>query len=135
MTKPERKKPMVTGYVSPYTKKRINELVKSGQFASESDFINHALIDFLAKLESKEQNKFLEAVKDYSGYKAVTKAPQAGEAIDDIIMNFLGKHEKSPDENASEVSESSSDKLQDFLMKKFEKASKEPIKKKKNKDF
>ncbi len=130
MSKPERKKTMITGYVSPYTKKRINELVKSGQFVSESDLITHAVIDFLAKLESKEQNKFLEAVKDHSDYTAVTKAPQAGEAVGDVIMNFLGKYEKPSDEKAPKEAGLSSNKLQEFLVKKFEKVSKEPTKKK-----
>ena len=130
MDKPERKKPMVTGYVSPYTKKRINELVKSGQFVSESDLINHAVIDFLAKLKFKEQNKFIEAVKDYPDYTAVTKAPQEGEAVGDLLMNFLGQSEKSLDEKTPKEAGLSSDKLQKFLMKKFEKVSKEPTKKK-----
>ncbi|WP_457556361.1 hypothetical protein [Candidatus Pyrohabitans sp.] len=47
----ERKKPMVTAYVSPYIKEKIQELVKAGKFGSESDLVSTALTEFLAKLE------------------------------------------------------------------------------------
>lgn len=47
-----RKKPVISGTISPLHKKKIDRLVESGEFASISDFINQAVSDLLKKYES-----------------------------------------------------------------------------------
>ena len=49
----ERKKPMVSAYVSPHIKQRLSELVKTGEFASESDIMNTAVIEWFTRHEKK----------------------------------------------------------------------------------
>lgn len=46
-----RKKPIISGTVSPLHKKKIDRLVEAGEFASVSDFINQAVSDLLNKYE------------------------------------------------------------------------------------
>ena len=46
-----RKKPIISGTVSPIHKKKIDRLVETGEFASVSDFINQAVSDLLKKYE------------------------------------------------------------------------------------
>lgn len=46
-----RKKPVVSGTISPLHKKKIDRLVETGEFASISDFINQAVSDLLKKYE------------------------------------------------------------------------------------
>ncbi|MBZ3936073.1 ribbon-helix-helix domain-containing protein [Methanimicrococcus blatticola] len=46
-----RKKPIISGTVSPLYKKKIDRLVEAGEFASVSDFINQAVSDLLKKYE------------------------------------------------------------------------------------
>ena len=46
-----RKKPIISGTVSPIYKKKIDRLVETGEFASVSDFINQAVSDLLKKYE------------------------------------------------------------------------------------
>ncbi|WNY28605.1 hypothetical protein MmiEs2_08010 [Methanimicrococcus stummii] len=46
-----RKKPIISGTVSPTYKKRIDQLVEAGEFASVSDFINQAVSDLLKKYD------------------------------------------------------------------------------------
>ena len=47
-----RKKPIISGTVSPLHKKKIDQLVAEGEFASVSDFINQAVADLLKKYEN-----------------------------------------------------------------------------------
>lgn len=47
-----RKKPIISGTVSPTHKKKIDQLVEKGEFASVSDFISQAVSDFLKKYET-----------------------------------------------------------------------------------
>ena len=49
-----RKKPVISGTISPHHKKKIEKMVNDGEFASISDFINQAVSDFLNKYEKKE---------------------------------------------------------------------------------
>lgn len=44
-----RKKPVVSGTISPLHKKKIDKLVGDGEFASVSDFISQAVTDFLSR--------------------------------------------------------------------------------------
>ncbi|MCL2862838.1 MAG: hypothetical protein FWE54_01900 [Methanimicrococcus sp.] len=46
-----RKKPIVSGTISPIHKKKIDQLVENGEFASVSDFLGQAVNDFLKKFE------------------------------------------------------------------------------------
>ncbi len=60
-----RKKPIISGTVSPLHKKKIDRLVEAGEFASVSDFINQAVSDLLKKYEDSlpkntETNVFTE---------------------------------------------------------------------------
>jgi len=48
---PIRKKPVVSGTISPLHKKKIDKLVEIGEFASVSDFLNQAVSEFLTKYE------------------------------------------------------------------------------------
>ena len=48
-----RKKPIVSGTISPLHKKKIEKMVEDGEFASISDFINHAVSDLLNKYEQQ----------------------------------------------------------------------------------
>jgi len=50
-----RKKPVISGTVSPLHKKKIDKLVEAGEFASISDFLSQAVSEFLNKYE---QNNF-----------------------------------------------------------------------------
>ncbi|MCL2142189.1 MAG: hypothetical protein FWH46_04865 [Methanimicrococcus sp.] len=52
-----RKKPIISGTVSPQHKKKIEKLVTDGEFASVSDFISQAVSDLLNKFEKKEQKQ------------------------------------------------------------------------------
>ena len=47
-----RKKPVVSGTISPIHKRKIDKLVKEGDFASVSDFISQAVAEFLSNYES-----------------------------------------------------------------------------------
>ncbi|MDR2944135.1 MAG: hypothetical protein LBU81_03500 [Methanosarcinales archaeon] len=51
-----RKKPIISGTISPFHKKRIDQLVEAGEFASVSDFINQAVSDLLKKYENSLSN-------------------------------------------------------------------------------
>jgi Arc/MetJ-type ribon-helix-helix transcriptional regulator len=59
-----RKKPIISGTVSPIYKKKIDRLVEAGEYASVSDFINQAVSDLLKKYEDSmpaaESNIFTE---------------------------------------------------------------------------
>ena len=46
-----RKKPVISGTVSPLHKKKIDKLVEAGEFASISDFLSQAVSEFLNKYE------------------------------------------------------------------------------------
>jgi hypothetical protein len=46
-----RKKPVVSGTISPLHKRKIDKLVEAGEFASISDFLSQAVSDFLNKYE------------------------------------------------------------------------------------
>lgn len=63
-----RKKPIVSGTVSPVHKKKIDRLVEKGEFASVSDFLGQAVTDFLKKYEppsnESQQNKLTKADLD-----------------------------------------------------------------------
>lgn len=48
-----RKKPIISGTVSPLHKKRVEQLVEAGEFASVSDFIGQAVSDLLNKYEDR----------------------------------------------------------------------------------
>ncbi|MDV0445632.1 hypothetical protein MmiAt1_12210 [Methanimicrococcus sp. At1] len=48
-----RKKPVISGTISPVHKKRVEKLVESGEFASISDFLNQAVSDLLSKYDEK----------------------------------------------------------------------------------
>ena len=48
-----RKKPVISGTISPLHKKKIDKLVEVGEFASISDFLNQAVSEFLSKYESR----------------------------------------------------------------------------------
>jgi len=52
-----RKKPIISGTVSPLHKKKIEKMVSDGEFASISDFISQAVSDLLNKYEKKEQKQ------------------------------------------------------------------------------
>ena len=47
-----RKKPVVSGTISPTHKAKIDKLVKEGEFASVSDFISQAIAEFLSNYEN-----------------------------------------------------------------------------------
>lgn len=47
-----RKKPIISGTISPLHKKKIDKLVEEGEFASISDFINQAVSNLLNKYEN-----------------------------------------------------------------------------------
>ena len=47
----KRNKERVTGFVSPYIKRKMQELVISGEFGSESDLIATALTEWLRDRE------------------------------------------------------------------------------------
>ncbi len=47
----KRNKMRITAFVSPYIKKKIKQLVESGEFGSESDLIATALTEWLAQRE------------------------------------------------------------------------------------
>jgi len=47
-----RKKPVVSGTISPIHKTKIDKLVKEGDFASVSDFISQAIAEFLSYNEN-----------------------------------------------------------------------------------
>ncbi|WNY22896.1 hypothetical protein MmiHf6_01880 [Methanimicrococcus hongohii] len=74
-----RKKPIISGTVSPIYKKKIDRLVEAGEFASVSDFINQAVSDLLKKYENNmpaiESNYFtddeIEALRIIIREKAV----------------------------------------------------------------
>jgi Arc/MetJ-type ribon-helix-helix transcriptional regulator len=53
----KRKKPIISGAISPYHKKKIEKRVNDGEFASVSDFISQAVSDLLNKCEKKEQTQ------------------------------------------------------------------------------
>jgi Predicted transcriptional regulators containing the CopG/Arc/MetJ DNA-binding domain len=53
MTEYTRKKPIISGTVSPQHKRKIEKLVEDGEFASVSDFIGQAVSDLLNKYEGK----------------------------------------------------------------------------------
>ena len=55
-----RKKPIISGTISPLHKKKIDKLVESGEFASISDFLSQAVSEFLIKYEQNDadQNPF-----------------------------------------------------------------------------
>lgn len=56
-----RKKPIISGTVSPLHKKKIEQLVEAGVFASVSDFISQAVSDLLNKYEEQSVgNKILQ---------------------------------------------------------------------------
>ena len=48
-----RRKPVVSGTISPIHKTKIDKLVKEGDFASVSDFISQAIAEFLSNYESR----------------------------------------------------------------------------------
>ena len=52
-----RKKPVISGTISPQHKKKIEKMVNDGEFASVSDFINQAVSDLLNKHEKKEHKQ------------------------------------------------------------------------------
>jgi Predicted transcriptional regulators containing the CopG/Arc/MetJ DNA-binding domain len=49
-----RKKPVISGTISPLHKKKIDKLVEAGEFASISDFLNQAVSEFLTKYEQTD---------------------------------------------------------------------------------
>ncbi|WNY26316.1 hypothetical protein [Methanolapillus ohkumae] len=51
-----RKKPVISGTISPTHKRKIDELIKDGEFASVSDFLNQAVSDYLKNLERPQGN-------------------------------------------------------------------------------
>jgi Arc/MetJ-type ribon-helix-helix transcriptional regulator len=59
-----RKKPIISGTVSPHHKKKIEKMVSDGEFASVSDFISQAVSDLLNKCEKKEQPDFYSLFSD-----------------------------------------------------------------------
>ena len=52
----ERHKPTISVTISPHLKRRIDEIIETGEFAGASDLISHALSEFLGKYD--EQKKF-----------------------------------------------------------------------------
>jgi len=64
-----RKKPIVSGTVSPVHKKKIDRLVEKGEFASISDLLSQAVTEFLKKYETPSnetpQNKLTKADLDF----------------------------------------------------------------------
>jgi len=67
-----RKKPIVSGTVSPVHKKKIDKLVEKGEFASISDLLSQAVTEFLNKYETPSneipqisQNKLTKADLDF----------------------------------------------------------------------
>jgi len=46
-----RKKPVISGTVSPLHKKKIDKLVELGEFASISDFLYQAVSEYLTKYD------------------------------------------------------------------------------------
>jgi len=52
-----RKKVMITAYVSPYIKQIIQNAVESGDFASESDFVSHAVSWFAKEWVEEKKGK------------------------------------------------------------------------------
>jgi Predicted transcriptional regulators containing the CopG/Arc/MetJ DNA-binding domain len=48
-----RKKPIISGTVSPQHKRKIDKLIEEGEFASVSDFISQAVSDLLSKYDEK----------------------------------------------------------------------------------
>ena len=48
-----RKKPIISGTVSPQHKRKIEKLIEAGEFASVSDFISQAASDLLNKYDEK----------------------------------------------------------------------------------
>lgn len=50
-----RKKDSINATVSPFLKKRVQELVESGEFSSMSDVVAHALNKFLEEKDSSQQ--------------------------------------------------------------------------------
>jgi len=53
----KRNKLRVTSFVSPYIKRKIRQLVESGEFGSESDLIATALTEWLAQREMRTSYK------------------------------------------------------------------------------
>ncbi|WNY24679.1 hypothetical protein [Methanolapillus millepedarum] len=54
MTKYTRKKPVISGTISPAHKRKIDELIQKGEFASISDFLNQAVSEYLREYDEKQ---------------------------------------------------------------------------------
>jgi Arc/MetJ-type ribon-helix-helix transcriptional regulator len=55
MVDAKRKKETICATVSPYTKKKVDELVESGEFSSMSDLVSVAITEFLTKYLAEKQ--------------------------------------------------------------------------------
>lgn len=51
------KKEKISLTISPYLKKRVNELVDSGDFSSASDLVSTALAEFIGKHDDRTNRK------------------------------------------------------------------------------
>ncbi|MDV0447263.1 hypothetical protein MsAg5_11430 [Methanosarcinaceae archaeon Ag5] len=58
MTNYTRKKPVISGTISPAHKRKIDDLIQKGEFASVSDFLNQAVSEYLREYDEKQSPSF-----------------------------------------------------------------------------
>ena len=56
-SKSVRKKNTICATVSPYLKKKVDELVGRGEFSSMSDLVSQSLAEFISRYESKKDEE------------------------------------------------------------------------------
>lgn len=56
-SKAVRKKNTICATVSPYLKRKVDELVERGEFSSMSDLVSQSLAEFISKYESKKDEE------------------------------------------------------------------------------
>ncbi|ADI73568.1 hypothetical protein Metev_0662 [Methanohalobium evestigatum Z-7303] len=94
----KRKKNTICATVSPYVKKRVDDLVNSNDFSSMSDLVSQALSEFIANYEKKDKEDITDIVRDI-----IENDPE----INKVIMGKL-KKQMFPDESSDETSKSNS---------------------------
>ncbi|AKB33382.1 hypothetical protein MSSIH_2692 [Methanosarcina siciliae HI350] len=56
-SKAVRKKNTICATVSPYLKRKVDELVERGEFSSMSDLVSQSLAEFISRYESKRDEE------------------------------------------------------------------------------
>jgi Arc/MetJ-type ribon-helix-helix transcriptional regulator len=59
----ERHKPTISVTISPHLKRRIDEIVATGEFAGASDLVSHALSEFLGKYDEEKKFKAIAKIE------------------------------------------------------------------------